>query len=428
MTRSRKGAWGDALPLRKAAIAAAALAALGMEADAQMADIGALCRQRQPCTLVTATPAGMDAQGRALTVIELNLGRKQDETRPHRAECEPYRREFWLRVAGVAEPTRILELCNDGYGAAGVGEDEVEIGNNRLVHRRNGGSAWRWDVARTVQLSPLRVLAEAHCSYHNIAPGFTTTEWDWRRLSGETRWTPKRCSTRGGDDGDVGCEAGKATRRFLAIPLLEGALERAGGKRLHLGSCAALIDESGQRGYVLFGSPRAAGAELRALLISSRDLLVSVTDDAFVTAAPNWVNADHIELWLGHGRTNLECENEKPANLRQWGIGLDGKVHAGHGNPRTAPRVIARLERKIGARTQVTLHLFLPEDVDGLTLAYSKSGAGRQQRLVATSPIRRTDATTLGGLWRVEPKAVRCAEKDGALELTDTGLPAILED
>jgi hypothetical protein len=409
------------------ATVAVALVTLAGAAQAQT-DIADLCKRRTPCGLVAATPAGKDAQGRVLTVIELNLGQKQDENRPHRSECDPYRREFWLRVDGVAEATRIFELCNDGYGAASVGEDEVEIGENRLVHKRNGGSAWRWDVARTIQLSPLRVLTEGHCSYHNIAPGFTTTQWDWRRLTGETRWTPKRCNARGGDDDEVGCDPPKATRRFINIPRLEGALERAGGKRLHLGSCAALIDESGQRGYVLFGSPRAGGAELRALLISNRDLIVSVTDEAFTTAAPSWVNTDHVELWLGHGRTSLECENEKPANLRQWGIGLDGKVNAGHGNPRTAPRVIARLERKVGARTQVTLHLFLPEEVDSLTLAYSKSGGGRQRRLVATSAIRRTDATTLGGLWRVDTKAVVCAEKDGALELTDTGLPAILED
>jgi hypothetical protein len=392
-----------------------------------VSNIADLCRGRSPCTLVAAKVAGKDAQGRSLTVVEINLGQKPRENSADRFDCDPYRREFWVRTEGVAAAQRVFELCNDGYGAAGVGEDEVEIGDNRLVHKRNGGSAWRWDVARTVQLSPLRVLTEGHCSYHNIAPGFTTTQWDWRRLAGETRWTPKKCA-RATDDDEMGCTPEKATRRFLNIPMLGGALERAGGKRLHLGSCAALIDESGQRGFVLFGRPRAGGAELRALLISNRDLIVSVTDDKFAAGVANWVNSDHVELWLGHGRTNLECENEKPANLRQWGIGLDGKVHAGHGNPRTAPRVIARLERKVGARTQVTLHLFLPEDVDGLTLAYSKSAGGKQERLVASSPVRRTDATTLGAIWRVEPKAVVCAERNGALDLTDTGLPVILED
>jgi len=416
--------------VRRTVLGLILLAVPGTAASQAGADIAALCGARKPCELVAAKPAGKDAQGRALTVIELALDKKNPENSSgdDRFDCRPYRREFWVRIEGVAEARRIFELCNDGYGAAGIGEDEVEIGDNRLVHTRSGGSAWRWDVKRTIQLSPLRVRAEEQCSYHNVAPGFTTLNLDWSRLSGAARWTPKRCSGRESPDDEMGCVPEKAKRRYLAIPQLEGAFERAGGKRLHLGSCAALIDESGQRGFVLHGSPRANGAELRALLLSNRDLVVTITDDKFATGAASWVNDDHIELWLGHGRTGLECENDKPANLRQWGIGLDGKVHAGHGNARTAPRLIARLERKVGARARVTLHLFLPEDVDGITLAYSKSAGGKQDRLVASSPIRRADATTLGTLWRIDAKAVTCAEKDGQLELTDSGLPALLAD
>jgi hypothetical protein len=396
-------------------------------AHAQSADIADLCKQRTPCSLVAATPAGTDAQGRALTVVELNLGTKNPDNAggDERFDCRPYLRELWLRVAGAAEPRRLLTLCNDGYGAAGVGEDEIEVAPNRLVHTRVGGSAWRWDAKRTVQLSPLRVLEDAHCSYHNIAPGFTTTVWDWPRFSGMTRWTPKRCRGPETRDDEMGCVPERAARRYIPIPLLEGALA---GKPLHLGSCAAALDESGRRGFILHGAPRAAGAELRALLVSPRELVVTVTDDGFAAGAASWVNDDHLELWLGHGRTGLECEGDKPANLRQWGIGLDGKVHAAHGNPRTPPRVLARLARKQGAREQVTLRLALPEEADGITIVYSKSANGRQARMVANSSVRRADATTLGAAWRLDPKAVACVEKDGALELQDSGLPAILDD
>jgi len=294
------------------------LTGLPAAAFAQSGDAALYCRDRKPCSIAEAKPAGKDAEGRALTVVELNLGEDNDGA----FKCKPFRREFWVRTEGVAEPKRIMELCNDGYGAAQMGEDEVAIKENRLEHAQNGGSAWRWDVTRNLRLSPLNVLDEAHCSYHNVSSGFWTLRWDWQRFAGEARWTPKRCAPVRGkaeEDAEVGCEPDKATRRYVPVPQLEGAFERA-GKRLHLGSCATAIDESGQRGFVLFGTPRAAGAELRTLLLSQRDLVVTVSDVKFNTGAPSWLNDDHIELWLGHGRTSLECENEKPANLRQWGI------------------------------------------------------------------------------------------------------------
>lgn len=400
------------------------LTALPAAAFAQSGDIALYCKDRKPCAIAETKPAGTDAQGRALTVVELNLGEDNDGT----FNCKPFRREFWIRTEGVAEPKLIMELCNDGYGASQVGDDDVAIKDNRLDHMQYGGSAWRWSVTRNIRLSPLNVLDEAHCSYHNTSAGFSTLRWDWQRFAGEARWTPKQCTPTPGkaeEDAEIGCESDKATRRYIPVPQLEGAFERT-GKRLHLGSCATAIDESGERGFVLFGTPRANGAELRALMLSPRDLVVTVSDAQFATGAANWLNDDHIELWLGHGRTALECENERPSNLRQWGIGLDGKVYAAFGNPRTVPRVIARLARMIGGRAQVTLHILLPEDAPGITLAFSKSAGGKQARLVATSPFNRADVTTIGGTWRVEPKAVRCAEKDGQLDLIETGLPALI--
>jgi len=409
--------------LRPLACAALVISAAAPALAQTGGDLAMLCNTRSPCAVVETKPAGKDAEGRALTVIELNVGADNGEG----FKCRPYRREFWVRVEGVAQPRRVLELCNDGYGAAGVGEDEVVVGDNRIEHQQNGGSAWRWDVTYVIQLSPLRVLNEAHCSYHNVAPGFSTTRWDWRGFTGEARWTPKRCTPANGkadEDEEMGCMPEKATRRYMPIPMLEGAFERA-GKRLHLGSCAAAIDESGQRGHLLAGTGRANGAELRALLLSKRDLVVTVSDRRFAAGAASWLNDDHIELWLGDYHADLSCPGTR-SNLRQWGIGLDGKVHAAHGNPRTGPRLVQRLERSAGGRAQVTLHLLLPEDAAGITLAYSKAENGKQARLVATSAIKRTDATTIGGTWRVGPKAVHCAERDGQLDLIETGLPALL--
>ena len=380
-----------------------------------------LCTGRAPCSLVETKSAGKDAQGRALTVVEINLGEQNDDG----FKCRPYRREFWLRVDGVAQPQRILELCNDGYGASGVGEDDITIKANLLEHHQMGGSAWRWSVGYSIQLSPLRVLDEAHCSYHNIAPGFTAYTWDWTRFAGERRWSPKACNTKPADDDvEVGCDSGKVLRSYIPIAQLEGAFERV-GRRLHLGTCSTAIDESGQRGFLLHGTGRANGTELRALLISKRDLVVTVTDTRFITGAASWLNEDHVELWLGDYHADLACPGERN-NLRQWGIGLDGKINAAHGNPRTGPRLVARMQRTVNGRQQVTLHLLLPDDVTGITLAYSKAENGRQSRLVATSKLDRADGTTIGGSLRVDPKGVHCGERNGQLDLIDTGLPALL--
>lgn len=410
--------------IRPAVLGLVLLVVPGAAAAQSQPDIAALCGARKPCEIVVTKAAGKDAQGRALTVFELDLGEKSAEEPDQK--CRPYRREFWLRIEGVAEAKRVLDLCNDGYGAAGIGEDEVTVAPNRIEHAQNGGSAWRWDVTRTIQLSPLRVLNEAHCSYHNVAPGFTTMRWDWQRFSGEARWTPKSCrpprDRKEEDEAEMGCAPEKATRRYLPIPLLEGALDASGGKLVHLGTCAAAIDDGGGRGDVIFGKPGAGTASLRALMVSPRDLVVTVTDDAFATGAASWINDDHIELWLGHGRAGLDCEGDRPANLRQWGIGLDGKVHPGHGNAKNGPRLLARLKRTHRGKKQVTLHLRLPDEtVDGVTLVYSKSVGGRQARLVATSPFKRSDPTTLGATWRIDPKAARCAAAAGQLDVVESG-------
>jgi hypothetical protein len=239
------------------------IASTGVAAGQARTDISEMCKGRKPCALVKATPAGADAQGRALTVVELNLGKKNpdSDSDDERFQCRPYGREFWVRIAGVAEPKRILSLCNDGYGASGVGEDEITIAANRLIHSQQGGSAWRWNGAKTIQLSPLRVLSETSCSYHNVNIGYAATTWDWQRLAGAMRWYPQACKDndkRADDDKRPDwCDLGKATHRHALIPRLDGAL--SAGTPAHLGSCASAFDESGQRGYVIFGKPRPGG-------------------------------------------------------------------------------------------------------------------------------------------------------------------------
>jgi len=411
------------------------LLSLGATSAAAQAptDIAAMCKGRTPCSLVESTPAGNDAQGRALTVVELNLGPKNpDNDRDNeRFNCRPYGREFWLQTAGVAAPKRILALCNDGYGASGVGEDEVKIGPNRLSHAQYGGSAWRWHHDRTIELSPLRVLSEESCSYHNVNIGYSVSRWDWQRLAGERHWYPQACKDgdkRAGDDARPDwCDARRATHHQRLIPRLDGAMPA--GALAHLGSCASTFDESGQRGYVVFGKPRAGGAELRVLMTAARDLVVSVTDTAFTAGAASWLHDDHIEVWIGTDRSGLSCSDSK-FKLAQWAIGLDGKVHHGAGDTSGRPEVVARAARTVGGRRQVTMQIRLPATESdyrrAITVVFSKSEGGKQARLTATSPVKRGDEATLSSVYRLEPKGLRCAVRAGQLDLVESGLPTLL--
>jgi hypothetical protein len=410
-----------------------ALASFGTAPAQTRTDVAALCKDRKPCTLVKATPAGKDAQGRALTVVELNLGPKNPENDggDERFNCRPYAREFWVRTAGIADATRVLSLCNDGYGSAQVGEDDVKIQPNRLIHSQEGGSAWRWNNGRTIELSPLRVLSEESCSYHNVNIGYSLTRWDWQRLSGERRWFPQACKENDPRANEKTrpdwCDARRASHRHALIPRLDGAMPA--GALAHLGSCAAAFDESGQRGFISFGKPRAGGAELRVLMVSSRDVIVTVHDQAFASGAASWLNDDHIELWIGQDRSGLNCDSGK-IKLSQWAIGLDGKINHGSGDRAGAPEFVARAERSVAGKKQVTLHLRLPaleEDYfRALSVVFSKSEGGKQVRLTGTSPVKRGEETTLSSVNKIEPKAARCAVRDGQLDLIESGLPAIL--
>lgn len=419
-------------PLRAIALALVISASSGGASAQTPPDIAALCADRKPCTLVKATPAGKDAQGRALAVVELNLGKKNpdNDSGDERFSCRPYAREFWVRIAGVAEPRRILSLCNDGYGASGVGEDDISIRPNRMIHGQQGGSAWRWNGAKTIQLSPLRVLSETSCSYHNVNIGYSATTWDWQRLAGAMRWFPQACKERADDNARPDwCDLGKAKHRHALIPRFDGAL--AAGTQVHLGSCASAFDESGSNGYVIFGKPRRGGAEFRALMTSGNDLIVTVTDTAFAAGAASWIDDDHVELWIGQDHSGLSC-NEAKIKLAQWAIGLDGKVHHGAGDSASPPEVSSRSARSIGGRQQVTLRIRLPklEDPDdhfrALTVVFSKSEGGKQARLTATSPIKRGDDHTLSSIYKIDAKAMRCAVREGQLDLVESGLPAIL--
>lgn len=407
------------------AVAAGLIAAATVPAAAQVdaARVAELCAKRTPCALVAASAAGKDAQGRALTIVELNLGKKHPEE-GNSFECRPYRREFWL-LGGAAGKAKLLDLCNDGYGASGVGEDEIKIAANRLTHHQYGGSAWRWSEDTQYALSPLAVLSQESCSYHTLSPGFTLSRWNWQRFEGQGGLSLHQCGPKRADDDqrEMGeCELAKADHRYALIPQLEDGGGLAPTDAPALGTCAVTVDGSGKRGHLVFGKPSSAPAPwLKALIVGKRDLIVTVADTGFATGGKSWIHDDHVELWYGEMPNTTLCDEAKAA-LTQWGVRVaDGALFKGRGNAKSSLRLVARSESNDGKLRLVTLRLALPADVQGISVVYSKAEHGRQVRLFATSALKFGDHTTLGMVYRIAKGGAICAVRNGRLDVTASG-------
>ena len=113
----------------------------------------AICGKRATCAVTAVHAAG------ALSVAEIHFGLKDKPgdapddgcIKDINSEKKDGGTEYWLLGA---KPLQVLALCNDGYGAAGMGEDTVTFGNNRMTYQQKGGSAWRWSNTTVYALSP----------------------------------------------------------------------------------------------------------------------------------------------------------------------------------------------------------------------------------------------------------------------------------
>jgi hypothetical protein len=382
-----------------------------------------LCATREPCRLVETLEAGQDAQGRPMQVKRLWLGwmhmdtaaeslgrefpsggRKREGSRPE-GDCEAS--EWWLVRPG--QPAQlVLSVCNDGYGAAGVGEDTVTVGENLFTHEQSGGSRERWTRARTLRLSPPRPLTESYRSASTHAPERESGEyWDHQQLRGEVVVAAPEC-----EPGEA--SLGERTLPYLPRVEVGKAYARGGWKQAGLGECGL------EAGHVLLGSqddPKDAG--LKALLVAPDTLIAEVHDDKWTGPSAKWLVDDHLEVWLapvppreltGCGKPTAE---QRPM---QWGIRIvDGKVFPAHG----APKQTLGVERVAlpgggGYRLKVTL----PTPFLGIGVVYSDSDGGKKQELMlATSPVKFARPETLNPVRVVPSEEATCAVKDGELKV-----------
>lgn len=386
-----------------------------------------LCQGRTPCSIAKVYPADPTVTAQPVRIIELNLGRRNPED--GMPPCRPFRREFW-RVVGPGNRgtiLRLMALCNDGYGAAGVGEDRIIVSGNRIVHHQFGGSASRWDVKRTISINPVRVIRRESCSFHTLTPGFEIVRWSWDRFRGQQimKFRPDPKS----DDQDMGCAPDRNSHRFPLVPRLGGAVARGIQGAPALGTCALEVRADGNRGSVIRGTPapKGQGARMRVLALGKHTLLITVEAPAF-RAGKGWRDSDHVQIWqAGFMSAVTSLLRDKP--MRMFAVrAADGKTFLGHGETKARPEVVMH---KVATRARgavLHLRLTMPREVSSLTVAFAETGTTGAGRVTATSRLKPGNPLTLGGTFDVVERGAACVVRNGRLDAVNAGNRALLRE
>jgi hypothetical protein len=259
---------------------------------------------------------------------------------------------------------------------------------------------------------------QSGCSFHTGAPGFQYKRWDWTRFTGQGAYAvTNRCRKPGPNEEQGACELGKANGRYVLIPKIAMTVEGAP----FLGSCAATIDASGQRGFVVFGKPTGRNVpSVKALLISDRELLVTVTDREFREGGRSWVHDDHLEIWQGLPIATDKCSEAKK-RMMQWGVRIsDARIFADHERAE-ALVLLSRQRKRENGLVIASFRFRLEYKAEGITVVYSKAAGRRQRMLIATSRIKRRDPTSLGEAYTIPRGAARCELRDGKLDVVRSG-------
>ncbi|MDX9724241.1 MAG: hypothetical protein RBU37_26065 [Myxococcota bacterium] len=377
-----------------------------------------LCKDVKPCQIQTIYDAGKSPDGNVLQVVEVGLHAQADGGRSPLFEPLPsgefcHTNQYWLVEHSKVPKTKLLlELCNDGYGASGVGEDTITVTDNRLEHRQYGGSAQRWSTATTWQLVPLRIVSEEADSFFSWNPDLLSSRrWSWEQFQGSGSSSLPLCGATEGEEQKL------VSFEFAYLPALPAWEWKESWKELGLGQCSLRVDSTGAGGFITHGEAgEAADAAFSALLVGEDVLLVELRDDKWVSGSKNWLHDDHLELWMvpSGELPYADCHTPKTGQVYQWGIMMDGTVHAAHGKPETSPTV----EASVVKDGPVRLRIKLPSAFDALTVVLSDGDDGKtQERLLASSRLVFGEAQSLGQVYRLgEGASKSCVLTEKTLE------------
>nr|WP_298687550.1 hypothetical protein [uncultured Dongia sp.] len=391
-----------------------------------------ICEERATCQVVGVNDAGKGKGGEALRVAEIVLGFAdlpnyfpEEGCRSTEAALEAMDkvdggREIWL-LAGTARPLKLLPLCNDGYGSAMMGYDDIAIADNRLVHTQSGGSAWRWNTSKTFQLSPLRLIAEDNCSYHNAVPSTGTFMTVDRRTLEARAYAPAPRDD--WTNAEIGCptpavdfakplqpQPAPDVVAAYAVPVPFDVDPSPLPQGTTLGTCGLSLTSDGNKGFMIFGKPAASedAAELRVIGETGTSLIIQVRDPLAAAARQaaeglSWIKAPHVEIWTTESQLFEGDASKGPEHKYfQIGIGLDGMVHVGAGKPTVLPKVTTWPGKDEQERDVTVLRVTWPDDaalVYGVGVVYSQASEAKQLRLVSNAPIIKNKPLFLPGMW-----------------------------
>jgi hypothetical protein len=376
---------------------------------------------------------GVDPQGGSAVTTpatgDVEETETQDTTSPLGSGPACHRLEYWLTVGASGPSPQLLAVaCNDGYGASGVGEDVLTVGDNAFTRSQHGGSAWRWSWTQKLTLAPLRVASSSWGSSWSVSVNVQEGSWDWERFGGEESWYSPPCDAKG----EPPAEPEPPTKPYADVLVprvsLDEGFRTQAFRETSLGACAVDIDGTGTRGYLTFGEKGdREAASLRAVLSDHDELFVEVRDarPTGPSGSPlRWVAADHLEVWLAadRGDATSPCLDRKRKPPQQWGVRLaDGQVFAGYGQP--SPKALT-VERAAAGPGVVRFKIALPPKQTGITVAYSDGDGKKQRRVFATSPARKGVPESLGAVFDVPAARAVCKVQGGRLEPVSTWRPA----
>lgn len=401
------------------------LTALLLLAAPARADVTADCTTGSGCRVAQETAAGQGHDGEDLSVVELVYDMPPLGSDYEGFECRDGFRQFWVRSAG--QESLLLELCNDGYGASGVGEDVVDIGYNALTHSQSGGSSWRWGEVTTYQLSPIAVLNESWDGFWTFGPNYETGQWDWTDYSkGADEWWSPFCDADGNppESEDLSLPEGAVPQHALLIPQLPEGAVPANMLDASLGNCSLTLSTETGQGWIVHGDAGEAAADaawMRLLAYEPNRLAVSVRLPKVLTGGKTWLSDDHIEIWQAPTLSYYDACLDPKAGAHQWAVRLsDGAVFAAAGDPATLPKVLARhstLDTRGGVI--VTTHLELAEPIENLTVVLSRGdGKSKQRWLLSSSELQFGKPWSLGRTYAIPEDAASCAVGEGRLDVT----------
>ena len=421
-----------------AVAALTALASQAFAADLTPDQLSAICGARKTCKTTTAD-AGEGPGHVKLTIVDVHFDvadKPQDSPEegcigdPEAVDAPDHDggREIWLLAGGEA-PKRILALCNDGYGSAGMGEDMIEVHPNLITWDQSGGSSWRWVSTKQIRLAPLAVVKENDCSFHNVAPG-TGTVTDIDRLTLKARAVGAVNGHKFSEDGEMGCPdwpdgpdatmpTGPDYAGGYVLPMPKAGPDDDGlgyPDGTVLGDCALELSTDGLQGYMVHGKPIDEGAAIvRVIKESEASLLIQVFDPSAAAElkaakAKSWVGQPHLEVWIsqyGNPEDN-DGENGETYTYHQFAIGLDAKTYPGANAFEPLPNV-SHWAAKDEAGHDVTVYRVKWEGDDirpsfGIGVVYSQAEKGKQVRMVSNAQIKKNKPLYLPDAWANVPE------------------------